>query len=287
MKSTTILFILLFSGSLLAQSVDPVIFSSPLYIPVEKTLNYTIGDKKIPIKILQYGDVKDFVCINLHSNENTSVTAAISVLEQTGGTLIKIENGRQRVIRFRLNGVSYGFDPNRMYSRIGIEQTLRDNRKISKVAIDEIEKFAQYILQFVDDSVGCIIALHNNTEEAYSVRSYLPKGNRVKDAKAVFADSTQDVDDIAFTTDSLLYKKMADFGFNSIWQDNENVKKDGSLSVYCGENNKRYINIETQHGKVNQYIIMLEKLLLILSEENSTNKILPEDPEIKEKEISQ
>ncbi len=286
MKSTTILFILFFSGSLLAQSGDPIIIPTPLHIPVEKTIIYTIGDKKIPIKVLQYGDVKDFVCINLHANENTSVTAAISVLEQTGGTLIKIENGRQRVIRFRLKGISYGFDPNRMYSRIGIEQTLRDNRRTSKAAMDEIEKFANYILQFVDDSVGCIIALHNNTEEAYSVRSYLPNGNRAKDAKEVFADSTQDVDDIAFTTDSLLYKKMAAFGFNSIWQDNEKVKKDGSLSVYCGEKNKRYINIETQHGKVDQYIVMLEKLLLILSEENSLNKILPKEPQITEPEIS-
>ena len=234
-QTTTILIAFLFFTNLQAQSGDPIIISKSLFVPVEKTVTYTIGDKNIPIKMIQYGDVKDFVCINLHANETTSVTAAKSVLEQTGGTLIRIENNRQRVIRFRLKGINYGFDPNRIFSRAGIEQTLRENRKISGIAVNEVEKFAKRLLQFIDDSVSCIIALHNNTEEAYSVRSYLTGSNREKDAKAVYADSTQDVDDIAFTTDSLLYQKMAGFGFNSIWQDNKNVKKDGSLSVYCGE----------------------------------------------------
>jgi hypothetical protein len=68
---------------------------------------------------------------------------------------------------------------------------------------------------------------------------------------------------------------MADHGYNSIWQDNVNARKDGSLSVYCGEKGKRYINIETEHGRLNQYIEMLYKLLAILSEENKkSSKVL-------------
>lgn len=240
-------------------------------------ITHKIGDKIIPIKLIQFGEAKDFICINLHANEISSVAAAMKVLEETGGTLIKIENNRQRVIKFRLNGISYGFDPNRMFSRIGIEQTLRENRNISQVAIQEIEKFAQRVLQLIDDSAECVIALHNNTDEAYSVKSYLPGSDRQKDAKAVYAESTQDVDDIVFTTDSLIYQRMAAFGFNSIWQDNEKVKKDGSLSVYYGKKNKRYVNIETQHGKVDEYIVMLEKLLSILYSENKKSSELPED----------
>ncbi|MBK7289995.1 MAG: hypothetical protein IPI78_07015 [Chitinophagaceae bacterium] len=272
----TTIFICLFCKVNIAQSSDPIIISKALFVPAEKTVFHKIGDRNIAVKIFQYGDVNDFVCINVHANETSSYNAAKSVLEETGGTLIKIENTNQRVIKFRLNGITYGFDPNRIYSRIGIEQTLRDNRRTSKQAILEIEKFAGMLLQLIPDSTKCIIALHNNTEEAYSVRSYLPDGNRKNDAKAVYKDSTQDVDDIAFTTDSLLYQRMADFGFNSIWQDNEKVKKDGSLSVYCGENDKRYINIETQHGKVDQYVIMLEKLLLVLFDENKVPAEIPE-----------
>lgn len=252
-----------------AQSGDPVLISKGLYIPNEKTVLYKIGDRNISLKVVQYGEQRNFVCINLHANETTSVQAAKKVLQETGGTLIMIENSRQRVIKFRLKGITYGFDPNRMFSRTGIEQTMRDNRRITRDAMNEVEKFAQMVLQLIPDSTGCIIALHNNTEEAYSVKSYLPGSDREKDAKAVYADSTQDVDDIVFTTDSILYRRMADFGFNSIWQDNENAKKDGSLSIYCGEKNKRYINIETQHGRQQQYEIMLEKLLTILADENN------------------
>jgi hypothetical protein len=134
----------------------------------------------------------------------------------------------------------------------------------------EIEKFAQRILALIPDSSTCIIALHNNTNEAFSITNYLAGNDKQFDARAVYADSLQDIDDIALTTDSLLYTKMADYGYNSIWQDNEKAKKDGSLSIYCGERGRRYINIETQHGKLGQYIQMLEKLLNILDTENSS-----------------
>jgi hypothetical protein len=242
---------------------DPVKF-----VATEKTIFYKLGDRTMPIRVLQYGDVKNIICINLHDNENTSVEAARSVLELKGGTLIKIENNDQRVVRFKWRGIYYSFDPNRIFSRVGIEQTLKENKRTSQLAIEEIEKFAQRLLQLIPDSASCIVALHNNTNEAYSVRTYLSGNARQFDAKAVFADSVQDIDDIVFTTDSLLYNKMANNGYNSIWQDNLHVRKDGSLSVYCGEKGKRYINIETEHGKFDQYAEMLSTLLGILTAEN-------------------
>lgn len=218
----------------------------------------------MPVKILQYGDRTDLVCINLHSNEDASVKAAMAVLEKHGGTLIKIENNRQRVIRFRLKGVNYSFDPNRIFSAAGIDQTLRENSRVNIAAAAEIEKFATMLLSMLSDTNACVVALHNNTENAFSVKTYQEGGQRQKDAKAVYANESQDVDDIILTTDSLLYAHMAEAGYNSIWQDNENARKDGSLSIYFGEAGRRYINIETQHGKVDQYAEMFEKLLEIL-----------------------
>lgn len=231
------------------------------YIPFEKTIFYNLGDKTLPLKVVQYGPANDIVCINLHDNEFTSVQAARYVLESKGGTMIRIGNNEQRVVRFRLRGVIYGFDPNRIYSRTGIEQTLKENGRTSPQAIEEVEKFARRILQLIPESVSCVIALHNNTEEAYSVKSYLPGGDRQTDAKEVYANEDQDVDDIAFTTDRTLFEKMSALGYNSILQDNEKAKKDGSMSVYFGEQNRRYINIETQHGRTGQYQEMLGKLM--------------------------
>ena len=141
----------------------------------------------------------------------------------------------------------------------------------------EVEKFSKQLLALITDSTSCLIALHNNTEQAFSIKSYLPGHDRQFDAKAVYADSLQDVDDIILTTDSLLYQKMADNHYNSIWQDNDYAKKDGSLSIFFGEQKRRYINIETQHGKMKQYREMLENLLKILLEEN---KLLPGNIEV-------
>ena len=243
------------------------------YFPFEKTVFYNLGDKTIPLKVVQYGPANDIVCINLHDNEFTSVQAARSVLELKGGTMIRIENNAQRVVRFRLRGVIYGFDPNRIYSRTGIEQTLKENGRTSPQAIEEVEKFAQRLLQLIPETASCVIALHNNTEEAYSVKSYLPGGDRQKDAKEVYAAENQDVDDIAFTTDRTLFEKMSALGYNSILQDNEKVKKDGSMSVYYGEQNRRYINIETQHGRTGQYQEMLDKLMdYLLSRKQPVNE---------------
>jgi hypothetical protein len=262
------IYTLLLLGSLQAQPLSEVnLASNAFYIPAEKTILYKLGDKTVPLSISRYGNSAAIVCINLHDNEFTSVQAARSVLEQKGGLLIKIENNRQRVIRFRMRGKTYAFDPNRIFSRTGIEQTLRENSTVDIYAIEEIEKFAARLLSLIPDETACVVALHNNSENAYSVKSYLPGNDREKDAREVYANDNQDMDDIVLTTDSVLYKKMADWGYNSIWQNNERAKKDGSLSVFYGENNKRYVNIETQHGRLSQYIEMFGKLLDILNDE--------------------
>lgn len=235
--------------------------STARYKPNTRTIAHTIGNRTVIINVIQYGEPNGIYCINMHDNEGTAVLGAIPVLEMTGGTLIRVENFKQRVIKFRLDGVLYGFDPNRIYSRIGIGQTLRDNRHYSLKAVLEIEKFAGRLLSLIPDTAKCLIALHNNTNDLFSIKSYIPGGIRQKDAKAVYYNEAEDVDDIALTTDSLVYKVMADAGYNTIWQDNVKAKKDGSLSIYSGEKGIRYINIETEHGKVEQYRIMFEKLL--------------------------
>jgi hypothetical protein len=224
----------------------------------------------VSFKVIQYGPASDICCINLHDDEVTAVQAARAILEQKGGTIIKIENNLQRMIRFRFKGLSYCFDPNRIFSIKGIGSTLSANGKINPLAVIEVQKFATALLEMIPDSTTCVIALHNNTDGDFSVKTYELGGKRQTDAKQVYADNWQDADDIALTTDETLFTKMSSFGYNSILQDNINVNKDGSLSVYYGDLNRRYINIETQHGKTAQYKEMLGKLLYILDEEKRT-----------------
>lgn len=249
------------------------------FAPSEKIISHRLGDRNISIKVIRYGESIQTCCINVHDNEVTAVEAARSVLENQGGILIKIENNAKRNISFPFKGLTYTFDPNRIFSRVGIMGSLKANGKINPLAIVEVEKFAAEVLNQIPDSVSCLIALHNNSDGDFSVRTYLPGGKRQTDAKEVHADEWQDADDIALTTDQTIFDRMSGFGYNSILQDNINANKDGSLSVFYGEKNRRYINIETQHGKTAQYREMLRKLLSVLDEERtSTAKlILPEE----------
>ncbi len=98
---TTISFYLYSFPAILLPNPEIIIIgiSRAIFIPAEKTIQYKIGDRTLPIKVLQYGELKDIICINLHDNEEASLQAARSVLESSGGTLIKIENNNQRVIR--------------------------------------------------------------------------------------------------------------------------------------------------------------------------------------------
>ncbi|HAO47445.1 MAG TPA: hypothetical protein PLZ45_00240 [Ferruginibacter sp.] len=250
------------------------------FIPSEKVITHKLGDRLISIKVVQYGEFVNTCCINLHDDEMTAVKAARSVLEEQGGLLIKIENDAKRNISFSFKGQVYSFDPNRIFSRTGIRLTLKTNGKVNPLAAAEVEKFAAQLLQLIPDSITCLIALHNNTDGDFSVKTYLPGGIRQTDASQVYADVWQDIDDIALTTDQMIYSKMAAQGYNSILQDNINVFKDGSLSVYYGERNRRYINIETQHGKTVQYREMLQKLLNILEEEKKTvTSVMANEPE--------
>lgn len=227
------------------------------YTPKISSVTHKLGDRNMQLKISQYGDSKNIVYINLHDDEITAVNAARRLLERDAGLLIKIENYKTRNIKFKLDGNYYTFDPNRMFSRVGIIQTLTMFGNISSKAIDEVEKFANRVLQLIPENPDCIIALHNNSNGRFSINSYLPGNIREKDAKYINVNPDEDPDDIFLTTDSLLFQQLSDDKYNTIWQDNEKAKKDGSLSVYCGERNKRYVNCETEHGHDIQYQQMI------------------------------
>lgn len=232
----------------------------------EKTIFYKIADNTIPIKIQQYGERSDIVFINLHDDEATSVDAAKRILEESGGLLIEIENNSQRNISFRLGAFIYKVDPNRIFSKEGITKSLSELGRTSMKAIDEASKLGQRILQLIPPDAGCIIALHNNTDDIYSIIDYTPGKERSADSRKVYINPDEDVDDFFLTTDNSLYEKIADKGFNTILQDNKRCTEDGSLSVYCGKRNMLYVNCETEHGKSNQYYQMIKELLSILQE---------------------
>src|SRR5688572_8839732 len=123
MRRLYIIFLLFFSVSFAGHSQNRVTYRIQ-YAPVISTIYYKLGESIIPIRIAQYGNSKDVVYINLHADEFTSVQAAEAMLRKEGGYLIKVENNNKRNIRFKLKGAYYTFDPNRIFSRHGVYQTL-------------------------------------------------------------------------------------------------------------------------------------------------------------------
>lgn len=266
-----------------AQNSIRKINTGKAFSPRITTVFHKLGDDFVRVRTYQYGETKEPFFISLHADEVTAIESTTKLLEKTGGTLVKIENNKTRNIRFRMNGKYYTCDPNRIFSRIGIIQTLSMFGKVDDKAINEVDKFAKRLLQMLPDSSSCIISLHNNSNGKFSVTSYLPGNDRAKDATAVHSVKNQDPDDIFFTTDSILYKSLAGENYNTILQDNENAKKDGSLSIYCGEKNIRYLNCETEHGRSNQYYQMIAIAMghVLQTEKQELNAKIPEKEQFK------
>ena len=116
-----------------------------------------------------------------------------------------------------------------------------------------------------------MLALHqvSRTTLASSVNSYdvsyAPGGSEAQNAADVFISEREDIDDFFYTTDSTIFYNLKQAGFNVVLQNNKAVVNDGSLSVYCGYNNMRYVNIEAQHGHKEQQMRMI----------NALNEMLP------------
>jgi len=252
-------------GNICFQAQQSIQFTRPVDPAItEKTIFYNLAGNIIPIKIKQYGERTDIVFISLHDDEATSVGAGKRILEEYGGLLIEVENNAQRNIRFKLGRYFFNVDPNTIFSKEGIKKSLAQLGRTSGKAVNEVEKLGQRIIRLLPEKTTCIISLHNNTPDLFSVMEYAAGNKRSVDSKKIYVNTEQDVDDFFLTTDNNLYKKLADKGFNTILQDNKNCTDDGSLSVYCGKKNIRYVNCETEHGKDEQYYEMLKALVAAL-----------------------
>ncbi len=261
MKRNTLYIIFIFSLLYNVVFCQELTASTP---DSEKLIGYRIGETLVNIAIHINGET-DFVFFNMHDNENTSVDASKKYIEENGGCLVEVKANGDRLITFTLNNINYTFDPNRIFTDVGIKKTLKKHGNYSEKAFTVVQKFAQFLINlvFMDDPKA-IIAVHNNTNGRYSVKSYSTNGVYQNDAESVNVVESHDSDDFFFVTERKYFESIQDLGFNVALQNNENVTDDGSLSVYCGQHEIPYINIEAQQGHFDQQLEMMEAIPSII-----------------------
>ncbi|MFT4059494.1 MAG: protein tyrosine phosphatase [Legionella sp.] len=223
---------------------------SLFFCHVTYALNHIImvGDEKVEIKHY-IGKGKTF--IHVHHNEQTALKAAQEVIKKTGGSLITLEHSGGRNIVFHLHNKCYEFDPNRIFTDVGIKKTLTSLSQYSSEAHREVKKLADKIKQILPK--GKVVAVHNNS--SYSLKDYLPGNVLEGDAQAVHILLRNYYRNFYLVTKISDFLRLKSKGYNGVLQRNS-ATDDGSLSVYLAK--RDYINVEAGYDQLMEQIKMLQ-----------------------------
>lgn len=212
-----------------------------------------------PISLVIDGDSTSSVLLyNMHDNENTSAVAGRIIASRYGGQYYELLHTGDRNIGFADGEDSLFIDPNRIYTDAGVWQQLARNKSADTFLFQMIVDWRDSLLTTLRiHERSLVIALHNNSNQYYSVSSYSEGGEYEAEADTLYLGSIRDMDDFYFVTDPAIYHKLSGGRYHVILQANETMTDDGSLSVYCGKLGIPYINVEAQHNHLIRQLKML------------------------------
>lgn len=207
-----------------------------------------LGNDCVIIQQQKNGLGKTFV--HLHQNEKTALKAARTVVQKDGGSVITLIHAGGRTIGFDLDNKRYEFDPNRIFTKAGIQKTLTQYSTYDPRAAAEVEKLADSVKALLP--AGKVIAVHNN--ESYSMLDYYPGHNLAKEAHSLHINPLHFYRNFFLVTQQNDYVRLKQKNFNSVWQASNPVD-DGSLSVFLAK--QSYINVEAGYEALAMQIRML------------------------------
>ncbi len=232
-----------------------ILLSGLQIISGQSLSNLKIGSAGVPFNCI--GNKTDtLVFINLHNNEQTSITAIKQVLQKQSGCFLGIQSGGTREYKLIANGKSIAFDPNRIFTKSGVEKTLKNHQCYSVDNCELVNEFGQALLNYLSGA-KLLVAIHNNTGASYSITNIQKTNHKKHDAREIYINPEKDDNDFYFVTEKAKFDYFKSRGYNVLLQDNENVEDDGSLSVYCGKAQIDYINVECENGHLNEQINMI------------------------------
>lgn len=211
---------------------------------------------------------RDVAWVHVHENETTSWQVAQAVLAQQGmGCVYGLQHGGSRnVVVTDNNGKPHQFDPNRMFTQAGrvasLHQFGSDDPAVANHVAQAADDFYRHYLQ----GKKLIVAVHNNHEGSFSIRSYTANGALARNAQRVFINPQRSVDDFLYVVNPRAFDYFQQLGINVVLQDPSTVNDDGSLSVYAAEQGQDYINVEAGFGHAAAQTAMLEAVLAYMHE---------------------
>ena len=212
------------------------------------------------LRHLLFENSAPFLLLLLHSDEKTGAEAAEAFARRKAIPFLQVLNNKQRLIMFTLNDEPFRFDPNRIFSDEGIRKTLALSSRYTDTALTEVRRLRDTLLAMVDTTLP-IVAVHNNTEGRFNLLQYRDVGGA-----ELHVNETQDTDDFFITNDAAFFTSLKKANFNVVLENVAEMEDDGTLSLYCGRQNIRYINVEAQHGHGQQQVEMLQAVFMILTE---------------------
>lgn len=231
-----------------------------------------VGASTVQVRIL--GDLNSTIrYVVIHGDEETAPKAAELHLQRFGGALIQLVNPGKRQVTFRLPKLpfTYDFDPNRVFTRTGLERTLRAwNRRTRQSRFPRlfaaVEEFAdRFVRLLVEPRVGGqgLIAVHNNRttpNSDFSFETFVNSRGYFPGVEAMHYRRNHSPYNLFVVTDRADYDELFRRGLNVVLENSELAVDDGSLSVFCGRQRIRYANVEALMGDVDKQVEMLDTL---------------------------
>ena len=217
-----------------------------------ETFPVKLGDTTVVIEQIKHGSGKAF--IHVHQTETTALEAARLLVNEEGGSVLTLHHPGARNIVFHLNHVRYEFDPNRMFTDVGIQKTLQQFGPYSAEAHQAVQALASRVTQLLPKNQR-IIAVHNN--KSYSLRDYYPGHMLASEVEALHVAAPQAYRNFYLVTQKADYSRLTQRAFNGVLQVSP-PDDDGSLSVYL--TTKPYVNVEAGYGQLAAQVAMLKAI---------------------------
>ena len=244
-----------------AQQLHPPLFDGILI----DTTKIQINDFTLNLVRYSYGK-PTISLLAIHDDEDTGIKAAFEYIRFSGGSVIDSQYGGVRNFKFVNEGEEFQTDPNSIYTKKGIPLGIAKFGPVDDDVVNHLERTGKKIVKTYDpEKLGYVFTLHNNGDGGFGIASYL-KGYDLETAPdSVYINFQMDQDDLIFTTELALFNKLKLANVNVALQ-SKSAPDDGSLSIYAMHKKIPYMNVEVQHGHVEENLRLIEIAVKALHE---------------------